>query len=505
MKASTRIKRAVSAVLSAAMILSLTACSNGSTTSSSTADSNAAATKSGKTVTLDWYMFLDTIQPDQSKVIDKMNEYVKDKINATVNAHFFQAGEYGTKMPVIISSGQNYDICYSSTWGTPNYTQTATIGAFMKLDEETLKKYAPETYSTIPENVWDSAKVNGDIYGIPIYKEEGLQYVLMVNADIAKKYDIDYSKIKSWKDLGGVLGELHQKAPNIIGLCAASLWRAAGFAVDAGSGVVGEVNIPGHEAFANQKENTVFNQYATPEFKEFCSTVHQWYKAGYLVQNPQAYSDDTRNADDKAGRLFSWIIGYAPDFEKTYSNTVGHTEDYVPLTPVFFTGASDFHCISANSQHKEVALQFLNLVNTDKAVGNFLRHGIEGTHYILENGQVKQISKAYGYDMGWQFGSVFNQDWVISYPSDIAQVYKDWNAQAVANPLLGYKFDDTNVKNQIAALSNVIKQYYDPLTLGVADPDQMLGKFLDSLKQNGADELLKVEQEQVDKFLSSKK
>lgn len=505
MKASTRIKRTVSAVLSAAMILSLSACSNSSTTSSSTSGSNAAASKSGETVTLDWYMYLDSIEPDQSKVIDKLNEYLKDKINVTVNAHFFQAGEYGTKMPVIISSGQNYDICFSSTWGTPNYAQTATTGAFLKLDEEMLKKYAPETVEAIPKTVWDSAKISGNLYGIPIYKEDGFQYGLMVNADIAKKYGVDYSNVKSWKDLEGVMSKLHKKAPNIICLDQASLWGAVNFTMSAGSGVVGVVNIPGHEAFANQKENTVFNQYATPEFKDFCSTMHKWYKAGYLVQNPQTYSDDTRNSDDKAGRLFAWVIGYAPDYEKTYSETVGHTEDYIPLTPVLFQGASNFQCISAKSQHQEAALKFLNLVNTDKTVGNLLRHGIEGTHYTLENGQVKQISKAYGYDMGWQFGNVFNQDWVNTYPADIAKAYQSWNEQAVDNPLLGYSFDDTNVKNQIAALTNVIKQYQDPLILGVADPDKMLNTFLENLRQNGVDELLKVEQEQVDKFLSSKK
>ena len=168
---------------------------------------------------------------------------------------------------------------------------------------------------------------------------------------------------------------------------------------------------------------------------------------------------------------------------------------------MLFQGASNFQCISANSQHKEAALKFLNLVNTDKTVGNLLRHGIEGTHYTLDNGQVKQTSKAYGYDMGWQFGNVFNQDWVNTYPKDIAQSYKDWNAQAIDNPLLGYSFDDSKMKNQIAALSNVIQQYQGPLVLGAVDPNTTLNTFLNGMKQNGVDELLKEEQTQVNAFL----
>lgn len=496
---ATGLKKALCSALAAATVLSLASCSSGPKS-----DGGGEKESPNSPVTLNWYMYLDSIQPDQDKVINKLNEYLKQKSNLTVNAHFFEASEYGTKMPVIISSGQDYDICFAATWGTVNYVQTATTGAFMKLDKSTLEKSAPETLKAIPDMVWDSSKVNGTVFGVPCYKEVGMQYGLMVNSDIAKKYGIDYKSVKSWKDLEGVLAQLHQKAPDVIGLNPVSLWGAVNF-TQAASSCVGAVNIPGHEVYKGQKENSVVNQYAAPEFKDFCNTMHKWFKAGYFPQNPQTYSDDTRNSDDKAGRLFSWVIGYAPDYEKTYSSTVGHNEDYIPLTPVLFQGASNFQCISAKSKNQEKALQFLNLVNTDKTVGNLLRHGIEGTHYKLNGGRVEQTSKSYGYDMGWQFGSVFNQDWVTTYPSDISDSYKDWNAQAVDNPLLGYTFDDSNNKNQIAALTNVVKQYSDPLVLGTVDQNQILPTFLQALKDNGVDDLLKEEQKQVDAFLNKSK
>jgi putative aldouronate transport system substrate-binding protein len=184
---------------------------------------------------------------------------------------------------------------------------------------------------------------------------------------------------------------------------------------------------------------------------------------------------------------------------------VGHNEDYIPLTPVLFQGASNFQCISAKSKNQDAALRFLNLVNTDKTVGNLLRHGIEGEHYKKSGGRIEQTGKSYGYDMGWQFGSVFNQDWVNTYPADIAEAYEKWNAQAVDNLLLGYTFDDSNFKNQIAALTNVVKQYSDPLVLGTVDQNQTLPTFLQALKENGVDDLLKEEQKQVDAYLSKAK
>lgn len=494
------LKKVLCLLLSAGVVLSLASCSGSPSGTAEKGENGNSSTP----VTLNWYMYLDAIQPDQAKVIDKLNEYLKDKNNVTINAHFFEASEYGTKMPVIISSGQDYDICFAATWGTVNYVQTATTGAFMKLDQNVLEKEAPETLKAIPDMIWDSSKVNGNIYGVPCYKEAGMQYGLMVNADIAREYGIDYKNVKSWEDLEGVLSKLHQKAPDIIGLDPVALWGAVNFTQIVSSSV-GVVNIPGHEVFADQKENTVVNQYAAPEFKDFCNTMHKWFKAGYLPQNPQTYSDDTRNSDDKAGRLFSWVIGYAPDYEKTYSSTVGHNEDYIPLTPVLFQGASNFQCISAKSKNQEAALQFLNLVNTDKTVGNLLRHGIEGVHYKMSNGRVEQTDKSYGFDMGWQFGSVFNQNWVSTYPADIAESYENWNAQAVDNPLLGFTFDDSNSKNQIAALTNVVKQYADPLVLGTVDQTQTLSAFLKALNENGVEDLLKEEQKQVDAFLNRAK
>ena len=71
--------------------------------------------------------------------------------------------------------------------------------------------------------------------------------------------------------------------------------------------------------------------------------------------------------------------------------------------------------------------------------------------------------------------------------------------------MLGYTFDDSNNKNQIAALTNVVKQYSDPLILGTVDQNQILPTFLQTLKDNGIDDLLKEEQKQVDTFLNKSK
>ena len=495
------LKKVLSVLTVSAMVLSLASCSS----SSSSSESDTQTASSSDPVTLDWYLYVDKTQSGLDAVQEALNQYLVDKINVKVNIHEMDCGTYGTKMPIIINSGENYDICQTATWGIVNYVNTALTGAFWDLSENSLQADAPETYKTIPEKLWTSAKVNGKIYGVPTYKEEGVQYDVMVNDDLAKQYDIDYSNLTTWEDLGPILKDAKSKLPSTVTpMDSAYLWSVAkSYAVSAGS-EPGYVPVHGDDSPYNDIDsNTVFNIYDTDYFQTYCDTVYSWYKAGYFPTNIQTYSDDNRSSDDKANKLFAWIICYAPGYDTSYSASVGHNEVAVPITKCLYSGASDLQSISANSENKDAALKFLNLVNTDLTVGNYLRHGVEGTNYTLDdNDKVHALNTdVYGTDSGWQFGNIFNQTWTDGTASDIVDQYDAYNDNTVENPILGYVFDDANVKNQISAISSIQSQYYDPLINGYGDPSTLVAQYRDQLKANGSEALLAEQQKQVTAFL----
>src|SRR5665647_3061295 len=102
----SKVKKFLCIALSAATVLTFSACQKTTTTGNS-----------NKTpVTLTWYTFVDSIMPDQSKVFAEVSAYAQKKINASVNIQTMTLADYATKMPVIISSGQDYDICHASTY-----------------------------------------------------------------------------------------------------------------------------------------------------------------------------------------------------------------------------------------------------------------------------------------------------------------------------------------------------------------------------------------------------
>ncbi|MEG0271061.1 MAG: ABC transporter substrate-binding protein, partial [Clostridia bacterium] len=101
-----------------------------------------------KEVNLVWYQFVDKVMPDHEKVMEEVNKYLKEKINATVTANFMTLDDYQQKMPVIVSSGQEFDVCFSTSWML-NYNEYVAKKAFLPIDD-LLTQYAPETKAFIP-------------------------------------------------------------------------------------------------------------------------------------------------------------------------------------------------------------------------------------------------------------------------------------------------------------------------------------------------------------------
>lgn len=70
------------------------------------------------------------------------------------------------------------------------------------------------------------------------------------------------------------------------------------------------------------------------------------------------------------------------------------------------------------------------------------------------------------------------------------------------SPALGFTFNSQSVKNEIAAVNNVNKQFKPGMTSGAVDPNEMIPKYLEKLKAAGIDKIIAAKQEQLDAFLS---
>ncbi|MEG0639287.1 MAG: ABC transporter substrate-binding protein [Clostridia bacterium] len=459
-----------------------------------------------KEVNLVWYQFVDKVMPDHEKVMEEVNKYLKEKINATVTANFMTLDDYQQKMPVIVSSGQEFDVCFSTSWML-NYNEYVAKKAFLPIDD-LLTQYAPETKAFIPESYWNGLTVGGHIYGVPGYKEAGHQFGIMYNKDMADEMGLDFSAVKCLADYEPILKTVKEKMPDLIPV-SGSLYNA-GIPQEHVSGdwmLPGVLNIPSMPYYKDAVQGKIFNQYETPEFMEFAKMVRSFYLNGYIPSDPANYnSSGTSNVDMKEKKTFSFLIWYAPGCEGSLEAQYGCKLGYVPLfRPILETADTTggaIHCISQGSKNPERAMEFINLLYTDEKLGTLIRHGIEGVHYTVEGEQLKMLSDPtnpmYDYGSGWPLGTIFNQRWTTSFAPNTEQLYLDFNANLAPTEALGFTFDQSNVKTEIASLNNVIKEFFDPITLGVVDPEEYIPKFNEKLKANGLDTYLAELQAQFD-------
>ena len=91
-------------------------------------------------------------------------------------------GDYSQRMQVITSSGENYDIAFTSSWAF-DYLPNAAKGAFKPLNE-LLDQYGKGIKEVLDPRFLEGTKVNGVNYGIPANKELAQQFVWRFNKSI---------------------------------------------------------------------------------------------------------------------------------------------------------------------------------------------------------------------------------------------------------------------------------------------------------------------------------
>ncbi|MGN0741801.1 MAG: ABC transporter substrate-binding protein, partial [Candidatus Fimadaptatus sp.] len=138
---------------------------------------------------IDWY-FGQVEQPDCQMVNDYINEYLKEKVGATVTLHFWSGDQYWDNMTTMISSGQDVGIIGFGSQTKLDYVLNSQRGAYYPL-EDMLGTIGADTKALFPDEIWDAMTIDGHIYGIPSKKDNGYYISLIYNATMAEELGID--------------------------------------------------------------------------------------------------------------------------------------------------------------------------------------------------------------------------------------------------------------------------------------------------------------------------
>ncbi|MFB9275747.1 ABC transporter substrate-binding protein [Cohnella cellulosilytica] len=437
-------------------------------------------------------------QKDVALVEERLNELLKDKINATVKIHATGWGDWAQKINLMVSGGEPFDLMFTAGWD--NFSGNVAKGAFRELNG-LLDEYAVELKNSLDPIYLSAASVGDKIYGVPVQKELAQQFGLVLNKALVEKYGFDLSTVHTIKDIEPMLQTIKENEPDIV-----PLWANRNLNGLLPFEPVGNGQIPG--AIYKNGDTKIVNQFEAPETIELLDLLRDWKGKGYFQDDPATLVDATPYT--KSGRVFAQHQQLKPGKDVEFSLQQGQEYVQVELTGTY-TSNGDVNgaltAISRTSKNPERAMMLINLLYTDAEVLNTLVFGVEGVHYEKTGDTIKQpeglAESGYTPGINWMFGNQFlNYLWDNEDPQKWEK-FKQFNESATPSPLLGFSYDAEPVKNEEAAIINIYEQYIDALFTGVADPAVKLPEFIDKMKKAGLDKVIAEKQKQVDAFLGN--
>ncbi|COH87629.1 TPA: DUF3502 domain-containing protein [Streptococcus pneumoniae] len=443
-----------------ALAAGLAACGN------LTGNSKKAADSGDKPV-IKMYQIGD--KPDNlDELLANANKIIEEKVGAKLDIQYLGWGDYGKKMSVITSSGENYDIAFAD-----NYIVNAQKGA----------------------------------YAVPVAANVASSQNFAFNGTLLAKYGIDISGVTSYETLEPVLKQIKEKAPDVVPFAIGKVFIPSdNFDYPVANGLPFVIDLEGDTT-------KVVNRYEVPRFKEHLKTLHKFYEAGYIPKDV-ATSDTSFDLQQDTWFVREETVGPADYGNSLLSRVANKDIQIKPITNFIkknqTTQVANF-VISNNSKNKEKSMEILNLLNTNPELLNGLVYGPEGKNWEKIEGKENRVRVLDGYKGnthmgGWNTGN----NWILYINENVTDQQiensKKELAEAKESPALGFIFNTDNVKSEISAIANTMQQFDTAINTGTVDPDKAIPELMEKLKSEGAyEKVLNEMQKQYDEFLKNKK
>lgn len=453
---------------------------------------------SNEPVTITWHQ-IGNPQDELPVVLEEVNKYLADSLGVKLDIQIHGWGDYTTKMQTMHAAGEPFDLAFTSNWANP-FIPTASKGAYYPVDE-LLETHGQDILATLSPDYWEAAKINGEIMAIINLQIMSNQRGIAVVKEYADKYGFDPTKMKTNSDIFDFFKTIKEEEDGVMPY----FGLKEGIFPDLNSetsryydSIIGE-DFEYIAVDMGDEDCTVFNAILTDEYRRNVESVRYMLEEGYLPSDFTALDLD----EEVKGREYASFVmtRIKPGVEG--ENKVRYGKDtYVfgLFKPFLSTGSvsSTMTAIGINSKHPEKAMELYNAVYSDPKLYNLLVFGIPGVHYTDDgNGYVEQNpERPYGLP-AWQFGNQFNAKLLPGQEADVWEQTIALDATADSSPLLGFVFDPTPVKNEVAAC-NAIYEEYRVSSFYAEDLDTVIEDFNDNLSSAGVDKIIVEAQRQID-------
>lgn len=509
----------LSVIIASCMVMG---CGNGDTSSkndtgSSSGGSSAEANNSGNEDTYDIaieMLYFGMEDADMQEVIDAINEITVPAINATVSFVPTSFAEMATKPGLWHSSGDKVDVLITGMMTTPQ--QLAEQGLLYPLDDLLANS---EKLTDLAGDLLLACRYQGRTYAYPLDLYPGNGQAFFYDEDLAKEYNIQLPEsITTEADLADVLEQVKNSGMSQYAMTYGDgvlAYQSYGYELEN----FGDNYCSRGVIMAGDGNTTVENWYATDTYKKMCELHRDWYEKGYLI--PDSLSNGYTYLDNMSqGTIFGFISSDGVSVGESYYETqTGKNLGSIKMSePIVRTSDIVVNTwgISSSCENPEKVMEFMEMLYTNEELANLFNYGIEGKHYVKEDGSrlisypegVSVMNASYGTSVtAGSFGDREILDaWSNTWTEEkLAEVVKYGAKEGKISEFVGFNYDMSNTTTENAAVMTVIQKYAPSLACGVVDVEETLPKFLDELESAGMSKIVEDTQKQIDAYEAQEK
>ena len=500
-------KRILAAMLTLSMVVSMTACGNSEAGGSKDSAKNNGNGDEPYTVTM---VLNGSTQPDEERIEQKINEILEPELNANLDIVVLPWASASQQLQLMLSGDEKIDVFYTQATNAVQYMNAGQIIDMSEL----IDKYGTNIKQIYGEDIAKINQIEGFVYGVPNQIERGSIPAVFMRKDLVEKYNIDTTQIKEPKDLESVFETVKAGEPDMTMLYSINdgdtpvtrLFRGDNLSDNNYLGVL-----------MDQTNSTKLeNFFATDWFKDTTTMLYNWYQKGYISQDAGTNTENWRTVC-KAGNLFSLFFAYHPGTPVEFESSTGYEFEIVPFYNEPIINSSSYNgvtfSIAQNSENPEKTMEVLDYIYGSSEIMNLLNWGEQDKDYVIEDADngiinfpegITSDNAGYNLNLGWELPNQFiAYKWTGSDPQ-LWEKMEEFNSSAKSSKAVGFLFDSSNYSSEIAALSNIVKQYSGALYSGSGDPDELIPELLEALDDAGINEVIQAKQEQLDAFLAAK-
>ena len=447
---------------------------------------------------------------DLQEVEDAVNEISVPEIGVRVHFVTVAISEMMTKLPLLAASNEKMDLVQSGLLTTPSIL--ASQGLIQPMTD-----YLSDAMKEKAGVMLHAGMIGDDIYAYPGTLYSSGCALFLYDKALAEEYNIEIPEILTTpEDYDKLFSQIVESG-------------MPQYAVSMGDGVAAEMSygnifdaLGDSTYIANgcvqdvENGTTVENWYATDAYKQNCEMHRDWFEKGYAL--PDSISNGYAVFDSMMqGQVFGFFgrcsagsnVAYwsAQTGKELGSIPIG-TGDYLLDTASTMNTAWS---ISSSSENPQKTADFLELMYNSLEITNLMDLGIEGKHYVVNEGShivdypegVDAGSVGYGHTIGTygdQAGAYFRAPLTDEFVDNL-DLWGPENAKV--SRFMGYNFDTSSVSSEITAVIAEIGKYGPALNVGTVDTEEMLPTFLDALEAAGMSKIIEENQRQLDEWLAA--